>query len=67
MEVNEFKTAFSDLVYDIDSEDISDIKFKGMMKMVNSLICAKKEQELFRISKFHFPEYYNRIKPIKSR
>jgi len=67
LQVNEYKTAFSDLVYDIDSEDISDIEFKGIMKLINSLICAKKEQELFRILKFHFPEYYNRIKPIKAK
>lgn len=65
MPVNEYKTAFSDLVYDIVREDISDIEFKGIMKMISSLICNKKEKELFKILKFHFPEYYNRIKPLK--
>jgi len=64
MPVSEYKTAFSDLVYDIVREDISDIQFQGIMKFINSLICDKKEKELFRILKFHFPEYYNRIKPI---
>lgn len=64
----EFKTAFSDLVYDIIKEDISDMnfmEFQNIMKMINSLICDKKEKKLFRILKNHFPEYYNRIKPLK--
>ena len=65
MAVNEYKTAFSDLVYDIVREDIYDMEFQSIMKMINSLICDKKEKELFRILKFHFPEYYDRIKPIK--
>lgn len=68
MTVKEFKTVFSDFVYDIIREDISDMnfmEFQGIMKITNSLICDKKEKELFRILKFHFPEYYNRIKPLK--
>lgn len=68
MPAKEFKTSFSDLVYDIIREDISDMnfmEFQSIMKMINNLICDKKEKELFRILKFHFPEYYNQIKPIK--
>jgi len=68
MPAKEFKTAFSDLIYDIIKEDISDMEFmefQSILKMINSLICDKKEKELFRILKFHFPEYYNRIKPFK--
>lgn len=68
MPAKEFKTAFSDLVYDIIKEDISDMnfmEFQGIMKMINNLICDKKEKKLFRILKFHFPEYFNRIKPLK--
>ena len=67
MPVNEYKTAFSDLVYDIVREDISDMEFQDIMKLISSLICDKKEKELFRVLKIHFPKYYNQIKPIKSR
>ena len=65
MTVNEYKTAFSDLVYDIVREDIYDMEFQSIMKMINSLICDKKEKELFRILKFHFPQYDDLIKPLK--
>lgn len=65
MTVNEYKTVFSDLVYDIVREDISDMEFQDIMKLINSLICNKKEKELFRILEFHFPKYYNRAKPFK--
>lgn len=68
MRVNEFKTAFSDLVYDIIRADVSDLdfmEFQNIMKMISILFCNKKERELFRILKLHFPEYYNHIKSTK--
>lgn len=62
MTTKESKTAFSDLVFDITHEDISDKEFQEVLKMINRLIWDKKEQKLLEVLKYHFPEYYNKNK-----
>lgn len=65
MTTKEIKTAFSDLVFDITREEISDREFQDVLKMVNCIIWDKKEQELLEVLKHHFPEYYQQYKPDK--
>jgi hypothetical protein len=58
----EYKTAFHDLVFEINSEDATNInffKFQNTLKLVSTLLRNNKERELNKILRLHFPEYYN--------
>ncbi len=66
--LKEYKTAFSNLVTEMITEDVTSSDFIGyqsVMGLINTLITDRKETELSMVLRLHFPEYYNDYKPFE--